>query len=389
NFNLTQHRGLLRDGSNVLAIQGLNRTTTSNDFLIGAQLVSTSIGEVVDDSYQYFASPTPEEMNGVGFDEVSANVEFSIESGAYVASSISVELSALAAGTIRYTTDGSRPESNDPAYSSAIRISNATMLKARLFESGKLPGKTVDKRYIILSTNLRNVSSNLPIVLVATFSNGVGQNNYTSAFVEMIEISNGRAAITDAPDFSGRGALKIRGSSSAGFPKKQYALEIRDELNEDRDVSLLGMPAESDWVLYAPYSDKSLMRNYLSYDWSNKIGRYGPRCRFVELYFKTSGGRMSSSHYAGVYVLIEKIKRNPDRVDIARLSRTDNSSPEITGGYILKKDRLDPGDNGIRTSRGQTLGLVEPKEDEITSSQRSYILNYINQFESALYGNNF
>ena len=94
NFNLTQHRGLLRDGSNVLAIQGLNRTTTSNDFLIGAQLVSTSIGEVVDDAYQYFASPTPEEMNGVGFDEVSANVEFSIESGAYVASSISVELSA-------------------------------------------------------------------------------------------------------------------------------------------------------------------------------------------------------------------------------------------------------------------------------------------------------
>lgn len=389
NFNLTQHRGLLRNGSNVLAIQGLNRTTTSNDFLIGAQLVSTSIGEVVDDSYQYFSSPTPEEMNEVGFDEVSANVEFSIESGAYVASSISVELSSPAAGTIRYTTDGSRPESNDPAYSSAIRISNATMLKARLFEPGKLPGKTTDKSYIMLSTNLRNVSSNLPIVLVDTFSNGVGQNNYTSAFVEMIETSNGRAAITDVPDFSGRGALKIRGSSSSGFPKKQYALEIRDELNEDRDVSLLGMPAESDWVLYAPYSDKSLMRNYLSYDWSNQIGRYGPRCRFVELYFKTSGGRMSSSHYAGVYVLIEKIKRNPDRVDIARLSRTDNSSPEITGGYILKKDRLDPGDNGIRTSRGQTLGLVEPKEDEITSNQRSYILNYINQFESALYGNNF
>ena len=98
---------------------------------------------------------------------------------------------------------------------------------------------------------------------------------------------------------------------------------------------------------------------------------------------------MSSSHYAGVYVLMEKIKRNPDRVDIAKLSRTDNSSPEITGGYILKKDRLDPGDSGIRTSRGQTLGLVEPKEEEITSSQRSYILNYLNQFESALYGNNF
>ena len=388
-FNLTQHRALLRNGTNVLAIQGLNRSASSNDFLIGPQLLATIVGEVAELSYQYFSDPTPAEPNGAGFDEVSAEVEFSIESGAHVASSISLELSAPAAGTIRYTLDGSKPESNDPAYSSAIRISNATMVTARLFESGKVPGRAIDKSYIMLSTNLRNVSSNLPIVLVDTFSNGVGQNNYTAAFVEIIDTDNGRAAITDAPDFSGRGALKIRGSSSAGFPKKQYALEIRDELNEDRNVSLLGMPAESDWVLYAPYSDKSLMRNYLSYDWSNQIGRYGPRCKFVELYFKTSGGRMSSSHYAGVYVLMEKIKRNPDRVDIAKLSRTDNSSPEITGGYILKKDRLDPGDSGIRTNRGQTLGLVEPKEEEITSSQRSYILSYLNQFESALYGNNF
>lgn len=389
NFNLGEHRELLRDGSNVLAIHGLNRSTTSNDFLIDLLLLATSVGDVEATSFQYFGEPTPGEMNGPGFDEASADVEFSIESGAHVAASISVELSAPEAGTIRYTLDGSKPQGNDPAYSSAIRISNATVVTARLFAAGKLPGRSLNKSYIMLSTQLRNVTSNLPIVLIDTFSNSVGQNNYTNAFVEMIETTNDRAAITDAPDFSGRGALKIRGSSSTGFPKKQYALEIRDELNEDRDVPLLGMPAESDWVLYAPYSDKSLMRNYLSYDWSNQIGRYGPRCRFVELYFKTSGGRMGSSHYAGVYVLIEKIKRNPDRVDIARLSRTDNSSPEITGGYILKKDRLDPGDNGIRTNRGQTLGLVEPKEDEITSSQRSYILNYINQFESALYGNNF
>ena len=193
--------------------------------------LATSVGDIEVTSFQYFGDPTPGEMNGPGFDEASADVEFSIESGAHVAASISVELSAPEAGTIRYTLDGSKPQGNDPAYSSAIRISNATVLTARLFATGKLPGRSLNKSYIMLSTQLRNVTSNLPIVLVDTFSNSVGQNNYTNAFVEMIETTNDRAAITDAPDFSGRGALKILGYSSSGFPKKQYALEIRDELN--------------------------------------------------------------------------------------------------------------------------------------------------------------
>ncbi len=69
--------------------------------------------------------------------------------------------------------------------------------------------------------------------------------------------------IRDRPDYVGRAGMKVRGSGSTGFPKKQYAFETWDEANEDLDVSILGMASESDWILHAPYSDKSLMRNVL------------------------------------------------------------------------------------------------------------------------------
>ena len=78
------------------------------------------------------------------------------------------------------------------------------------------------------------------------------------------------------------------------------ALEVRDEHGNDRDVPILGMAADSDWILYAPYSDKSLMRNVLAYGWSNAIGLWAPRTRFVEVYLQTDAGRVLDEHYQGL-----------------------------------------------------------------------------------------
>jgi hypothetical protein len=84
------------------------------------------------------------------------------------------------------------------------------------------------------------------------------------------------------------------------------------------NVSLLGMPEESDWVLYAPYSDKSLLRNVLAYQIARSMGRYATRTRFCEV--------VLNGEYWGVYVLEEKIKRDKNRVDIKKLEED-----EITG----------------------------------------------------------
>ena len=101
------------------------------------------------------------------------------------------------------------------------------------------------------------------------------------------------------------------------------------------------------------------------------------------MFLNTDGDALSLSDYVGVYVLIEKIKRDTERVNVAQLRPTDNANPEVTGGYIIKKDRLDPGDNGFYTSTGQRLAHVEPKESEITTAQANYLTNYIDAFEAA------
>ena len=103
-----------------------------------------------------------------------------------------------------------------------------------------------------------------------------------------------------------------------------------DEDGENNNVELLGMPEENDWVLYAPWQDKTMIRNVLIYQLSNDIGRYTSRTRFVELFL--------NNEYKGVYVLMEKIKRDNNRIDISKLDPDEIEGDDLTGGYILKFD---------------------------------------------------
>ena len=66
--------------------------------------------------------------------------------------------------------------------------------------------------------------------------------------------------------------IEFRGSSSQMFPKKSYGFETWTNDNQDMDISIGGYPEEEDWILYAPYTDKSLVRNVIIYELSNNIG---------------------------------------------------------------------------------------------------------------------
>jgi len=126
--------------------------------------------------------------------------------------------------------------------------------------------------------------------------------------------------------------IEMRGSSTLWFPKKQFAVETRDSLGENNNVSLFGMPEENDWIFNAPYTDKSLMRNVLIYKIARDAGRYASRSHYFEL--------VLNGDYRGVYVMLEKIKRDDSRVDIAKLNPDDVSGDDLTGGYIIKIDKL-------------------------------------------------
>jgi hypothetical protein len=201
----------------------------------------------------------------------------------------------------------------------------------------------------------------------------------------------------DIVDFSGKIGIEIRGSSSQMFPKKQFGLETWDDANDGINVSLLGFPEEEDWILYAPYSDKALIRNALIYDLSRDIGRYASRLKFVDVSINGT--------YNGVYVLLEKLKRDSNRIDINNLRENEISGEDLTGGYILKIDKADGPNETTYTATtaitsnyapnnatsGQKIYFLydTPDSEDILTEQRDYITNYMHDFEDALAGDNF
>ncbi len=227
-----------------------------------------------------------------------------------------------------------------------------------------------------------NRSSNLPIIVINT--NGLPIPDEPKIEATMGIIYNGpgvRNNLTDAfNEYNGNIGIEVRGESSQMFPMKSYSIELRDENKEDIDASLFGLPEESDWVLFAPYSDKTLMRNYLAYDLSNKMGHWAAHCRFVEV--------LLNDKYIGIYVFMEKIKRDKNRVDIKKLEPQDSSADKVTGGYIYALDK-DPdawvskygAPNSIAKVR---FKYVYPKAEDITQVQKDYIRRYTDSFETAL-----
>ena len=177
--------------------------------------------------------------------------------------------------------------------------------------------------------------------------------------------------------------IKVRGQSSALFPKPGYGVEVRDEKGEGTDVSLFGLPPSDDWVFHGPYVDKSLMRNALAHWLFRQAGHYSPRSKHFDLYI--------NGVYRGVYVLLEKIKRDKYRVDVSKLKETDISGEDVTGGYIWAFDKTGTNTGGagsgpiekegFSTSDGLNVILHYPKKENIKSEQEAYLKKYLNDLE--------
>ena len=379
--------GSLQVGSNVLAIHGLNDGAAGADFLILPRLVAGREGSPP----RFFGNPTPGALNDPSLGAPTATVSFSRPSGLFTGPSIPVGLSADSPGAvIHYTLDGSIPTEGSPQYAGPITISTTTQVRARAYESGRPPSVIATEAYVKLAAGLQTYTSDLPVLVIDTFGGGVDANSLEPSFIGVFEPQeDGWTDFTAGMDLATRAGVKQRGSSN-----KHYGFETWDDYDEDKDVSLLGLPPESDFVLYRSGFDKSLMNNTFMFELSNQIGQYASRTLFVEVYLNTGGGEVSASDHIGVYAVIEKIKRGPDRVDVEALDAADNTEPDVTGGYMLKIDRLDPGDSGFHTSRGTPtfygyLCYVYPKEEDLTGAQAAWIRQYLEDFEDALYGADF
>ncbi|MBK8847607.1 MAG: CotH kinase family protein [Bacteroidetes bacterium] len=228
---------------------------------------------------------------------------------------------------------------------------------------------------------------NLPIVLITT--NGLPILNDPKTAAHMKIIFNGWGVQNSVDDtvyvYDGKIGIEVRGSSSQMFPQKQYRLETRDSLGNNLDTTLLGMPAENDWILYAPYTDKSFLRNRLTYKLGMDLGMYNLRGQFCEVFI--------NSEYKGVYELTETIKRSKDRVSLAKLTANDTIGDEVTGGYIVKIDWVKgpswpsnyPPDPTQPQNNVINFQCVDPKPDSLHPKQQQYIQAYIDSFETVIF----
>ncbi len=180
--------------------------------------------------------------------------------------------------------------------------------------------------------------------------------------------------------------IEQRGSSSrTRFPKKSYGFTTYDGNGKKLDQSLLGMPSDNDWILYGPYSDKTMMRNALVFHLARQMGHYAPRTAFCEL--------LINEQYEGVYLLMEKIKSSGGRLNLEKLESDDLSGDALTGAYLLKIDKR----TGNKTkywhskyrapadsSKKIRFQIHRPKKQKLAEEQFQYIRNYMDQFEDAL-----
>ena len=177
--------------------------------------------------------------------------------------------------------------------------------------------------------------SHLPIIVVNTSGQEIPNEDKITAHMGIIDNGPGETNYLSDPynHYDGFIGIEIRGSSTTWFPKKQFAVETRDSLGENNNISLFGMPEENDWIFNAPYTDKSLMRNVIIYKMARDAGRYASRTHYFEL--------VINGDYKGLYVMFEKVKRDDNRVAVSKLEPDETTGDDLTGGYIIKIDKWD------------------------------------------------
>jgi hypothetical protein len=239
----------------------------------------------------------------------------------------------------------------------------------------------------ILSGQVVLTESNLPIVTINTNGKVILDEPKITADLRIVQNSSGTTRPKDsATIYFGKIGIETRGSTSQQIsPKKPFGIELRDANGNEKDVSLFDSTKEADWALAAPYSDKTLMRDALTYHLARTFMPYAPKTTFCEL--------LINDVYQGVYVLTETVKRK--RVGIAKLDSTALSGDDLTGGYILKIDKSTGNPSGFSvgftsdyytgfTPTPTTYQFHYPKPEDIKPAQAAYIKTFVKEFETVM-----
>jgi len=226
--------------------------------------------------------------------------------------------------------------------------------------------------------------TNLPLFVINTYGGTIVNEPKINANLRII--NNGILnQINDTAEYNGEIGIEIRGNYSASLPQKPYGFETWTNLGAELDTQLLGMPTEHDWILMANYNDKSFLRNPLALQLFSEMNHYASRFKLCEV--------IINNEYQGVYLFCEAIKRDNNRVDIAKLDSNENAGLDLTGGYIWKNDFGTGWTSAHHPIDHPTFDINfayhYPKEQNITPQQENYIEAFVNTAEATLYGVNW
>jgi hypothetical protein len=225
---------------------------------------------------------------------------------------------------------------------------------------------------------------------IGDIKNEKANSDYAGKIDARMEIRNSAHSRYEPSAFyTGRIKIDGRGNTSWHHDKRPYNIDLVEEDGAtERDAALLGMGESDEWCLLAFWIDRSVMRFQLA-SWLGAQMEHlpwMPANRYVEVWI--------NGNYRGLYALTEKIKRGKGNIDIKKLDAT---STDLSGGYILEATPRDGGKSKpIETQTQIQTGPYDvnfvfkyPKPKNVTEAQRTWIRNYLNEFEEALRSDGF
>ncbi len=334
-IDLTQARGFVLSGNNVLAIQGLNRSAADQDFLITAELRATAA--VLDPSNKaYFSSPTPGGVNGPGTPNLGplvTNIKHTPHDPAdeeelYVTALVAPTQYPLATVRLYYRVQFGSELSvvmlDDGLH--ADGVASDGVFGAVVPNSAAGPGQMI--RYYVTATSTNNALTRQPPFPNATFSaqyfGAVVQNSTLTNPLPVLHLFITEANLTTANnngtartpcslywlgEFYDNVGINQHGQSSSGFPKKSYDVDFNADHHFKWNIN---EPRVDDINLLTTYPDKAHMRNHLAYGICKDVG--SPYHYAVSVRMQTNGGFYGDWNIVenGDANYLKRLGRDPD-----------------------------------------------------------------------------
>lgn len=250
--------------------------------------------------------------------------------------------------------------------------------------------------------NVKISSTNLPIVWIDVDGAMIQRDQRITGRMKIIHNGDRRRNYGDTVthrgqhiDYEGYIAIRYRGNSSfAMSDKKPYSIHtmtgpLEQEGVKKQKVDILGMGKDNKWVLLAPYADRSMIRDVLTFTVARPWMEYTPEGKLVEVFLDGT--------YYGVYVLCEAVSKGKTRLN---LDDPGEEGDALTGGYLLEVDCNEEGfftshyhpvlsDGTPIIDRYNYYQYKSPEIQDMTWEQINYINDRIDDMEGALASPNY